>query len=282
MKKYFLFFVIAFCFSRAFGQSGSEMQKIYEAEKSFEKAAELGINQAFLEFSAPDGTCFFPGYPVNCREFFKTQPASPAALAWNPNFIDVSSNGLLAYSTGSSVYRPAGKNDANAVYGQYLTVWQRQPDGKYKAVVDAGISHDKPAAIETDWKPAANLVKELNEGKSSAADSVNAFFETANRSGLSAAYKAFAADDVRALREGAMPITGKKKLQSEVKKTKGSIAFAKRSVFFGSADMAYTTNSYTVTKSDGTAEKGNFVQIWKLRGGKWQLVMDVFVPVPQK
>ena len=29
-------------------------------------------------------------------------------------------------------------------------------------------------------------------------------------------------------------------------------------------------------------EKGNFLQIWKLRGGKWQIVLDAFVPVPEQ
>ena len=283
MKQFFLLFVIAFNSVGALGQTDANAQKIYETEKNFARAvAERGVNQAFLEFSAPDGTCFFPGYPVNCREYFKAQPASAAALSWNPTYVDVASNGIFAYTTGSSIYRPAGKDDQNAVYGQYLTVWQRQPDGSYKAVLDGGISHPKPATVESEWKPLNNVSKELNEQKSSAADSVNVFFETATRSGMSAAYKNYAADDVRALREGSLPITGKKNLLSEVKKSKERIAFAKRSMFFGAADMAYTANSYTATKSDNSIEKGNFVQIWKLRGGKWQLVMDAFMPAPEK
>lgn len=282
MKKVILLFVAAFASINIFAQTSADLQKIYDTEKAFERfSAEKGINPAFVEFLAPDGVMFFPN-PTNGREYWKSRPASPAVLTWNPTFIDVSSNGALGYSIGNSVYRAQGKDDANAVYGQYLSVWQRQPDGNYRAVLDVGISHAKPEKVETEWKSPPDTGKELNAGKSSAADNVNSFFETATRDGLNKAYKSFAAEDVRALRENQFPVTGKSNLLSATKKDKSRISFAKRSLFFGAADLAYITNSYTLTKKDNSIEKGNFVQIWKLRGGKWVLVMDVFVPVPEK
>lgn len=259
----------------------NDLQKIYETEKAFERAAaERGINQSFIEFSAPDGICFMPGYPVNCRKYFKASKASTAALFWNPNFVDVSSNGAIGYTTGNSIYRPQGKDDPNAYYGEYMTVWQRQPDGKYLAVVDLGISHEKPSAIETKWSAPASSGKELNEQKSSAADVAAGFFEMAQTQGLHKAYKTFLADDARLFRAGKFPLIGKKAALAEVKKEKSTISFTKRSVFSGAADLAYTTNSYTLTDKNGReAEKGNFVQIWKLRNGRWQIVLDMFVPV---
>jgi len=279
MKKIIFTFLLIFVAANIYAQTNADLQKIYETEKAFEQAAaKEGLNQSFVEFSAPDGICFFPGYPVNCREYFKSQPASPAFLTWNPTFIDISSNGALGYSIGNSVFRPKGKDGADAIFGQYLSIWQRQPDGNYRTVLDTGISHAKPDKLETDWKSSADAGKELNAQKSSAADNVNAFFETATRGGLSKAYKTFAAEDVRALRENQFPITGKSNLIEAAKKDKSTVSFAKRSVFFGAADMAYITNSYALTKKDNTTEKGNFVQVWKLRGGKWLLVMDVFVP----
>jgi len=259
----------------------NNLQKIYDAEKAFEKsAAENGINQAFIEFSTTDGTCFFPGYPVNCIEYFKKRERSPAVLLWNPTFIDVSSNGALGYSTGNSIYKPKGKDDPNSFYGEYATIWQRQPDGNYKAVLDLGISHEQPNT-ETKWTSPADTGRELNEKKYSAADASTAFFEMSAKQGLSKAYKTYFADDVRLLREGKMPIIGKQNALAEFKNNKSIVNFAKRSIFVGAADMAYTSNSYTITdKSGKQIEKGNFLQVWKLRGNKWQIVFDVFVPVP--
>jgi len=279
MKNILLLSLIFFGSLNIFAQNN--LQKIYDTEKAFEKsAAEKGIDQAFIEFSTADGTCFFPGYPVNCVEYFKKRERIPAALLWNPTFIDVSSNGALGYSTGNSIYRPKGKDDTNSFYGEYATIWQRQPDGNYKAVLDIGISHELPNT-ETKWTSPTDSGKELNEKKYSAADASTAFFEMSAKQGLSKAYKAYFADDVRLLRDGKMPIIGKQNALAEFKNDKSIVNFAKRSIFVGAADMAYISNSYTATdKSGKQIEKGNFLQVWKLRGNKWQIVFDVFVPAP--
>jgi ketosteroid isomerase-like protein len=280
MKKLAILFLIIFSCSGAFAQS--DLQKLYDTEKAFERAAaEKGVNQAFVEFSAPDGVCFNPE-ALNCREFWKSRPASPAGLFWNPNFVDVSSNGALGYTTGNSIYRPKGKDDPDAYYGQYVTMWQRQPNGTYLAALDLGISHEKPATVETAWKSPADSGREPNEKKISAADASTAFFETATNQGLGKAYKAFLAEDARLLRDGKQPILGRQNALAEFKNDKTRIFFAKRSVFVGAADMAYISNSYTIgDKSGKQIEKGNFLQIWKLRGGKWQIVLDAFLPIPE-
>jgi ketosteroid isomerase-like protein len=281
MRKLAIFFLIIFSCAPVFAQNN--LQKIYDTEKAFERAAaEKGVRAAFIEYLAPDGIMFRPN-PVNGREFWKNRQETPAQLLWNPTFVDVSSNGALGYTTGNSIFRPKGKDDANAYYGEYATVWQRQPDGTYLAALDLGISHEKPATIETEWKSPADSGKELNEKKFSAADASTTFFEAATKQGLGKAYKTFLAEDARLLREGKQPILGKQNALAEFKNDKTQTFFAKRSVFVGAADMAYVSNSYTVNdKSGKQIEKGNFLQIWKLRSGKWQIVLDVFVPTPEK
>lgn len=280
MKKAVLLFIVAiFSFNIS---AQTEAQKIYETERAFERAsAEKGINQAFIEFTAPDGVCFFTGAPSNCREFWKTSPASPAFITWNPTFIDVSSNGLFAVSTGNSVYRGNGKDDANAIYGEYLTVWQKQPDNSYKAVVDIGTSHEKPEKIETEWKTANIATASQTEQSGYAGDTASAFFEVVTKQGIQKAYKNYAAEDIRVLREGKMPFVGKTAWLAELKKDKSKVTIKKRTSFFGAADFAYTTNGYSILKSDKTTENGNFVQVWKLKNGKWQIAFDVFLPSNQ-
>ena len=278
MKQAIFLAVIIFTFTNIFAQNS--LQKVYDTEKAFEKsAAEKGINQGFIEFLASDGLIFVPER-ANGREFWKSRPKSAAAIHWNPTFVDVSSNGVMAYTTGNSVYKPKGKDDANAIYGEYATVWQRQPNGNYLAVLDLGISHDQ-ANNETKWLSPADSGKELNEKKYSAADYSTAFFEAAAKQGLSKAYKTFLADDARLLREGKMPIIGKVNALKEFKNDKSKIIFTKRSFFVGAADMAYISNTYTATdKNDKPLEKGNFLQVWKLRGNRWEIVLDAFVPIP--
>jgi ketosteroid isomerase-like protein len=282
MKKIFVVSILLFGLTNLFAQSN--LQKIYDTEKAFEKAvAEKGLNQAFIDFSTTDGVCYFAGPPVNCIEYFKAQKPSPAALYWNPTYIDVSSNGALAYSIGNSVYKPAGKDDPNGYYGEYATVWQRQPDGNYKAVLDMGISHGEPNT-ETKWTSPADTGKELNEKKFSAADSSTAFFEMAGNQGLSKAYKEYLAEDVRLLRAGKLPIVGRQNALAEFKNDKSNFFATKRSIFIGAADMAYISNSYLrSTRAGKLVENGNFLQVWKLRGGRWQIVFDILLPdAPEK
>lgn len=278
MKKVSILLLIIFFAANAFGQNKADLQKIYDTEKAFEKMAnEQGIRRAFLANLADEAVVFEPT-ATNGKEFWTAHKESPAALFWNPNFVDVSSNGALAYTTGNSVYRPKGKDDPNAYFGEYATVWQRQPDGNYKAVLDIGISHEKPATIETAWKsPAEN--NSASEAKTSATAAAQSFFETAQNENLARAYKNFAADDARFLREGSFPILSKTAAIESLKKDKSAIKFSKRLFFVGAGDLAYLSDTYTVTKNKNAAENGNLVQVWKLRSGVWQIVLDVMSPV---
>ena len=255
-------------------------QKIYETEKAFEKTiADKGINQAFIQYLAEEGIIFQP-VPINGREFWRSRPASPAFLTWNPVLVDVSANGALGYSTGNSIYRPQGKDDPNASYGEYATVWQRQPDGNYRAVLDIGISHDKPAVIETEWKSPTVLNADSISPKTTATAAAQSFFETAQNDGVFKAYKNFAAEDIRFLRDGTMPIKGKKAALEQTKKDKSAIKYSKRMFFVGAGDLAYLSDTYTLSKDQKITAKGNIVQIWKLRNGVWEIVLDVNTPIP--
>jgi len=257
-------------------------QKIYDAEKAFEKrVAEKGINQGFIEFLSPTGVMFFPD-AVNGREAWRSRPASGAALMWNPVYIDVSENGALAFSIGNSIYRPKGAGDTNEIHGHYLTVWSRQLNGEYLAALDIGINHEKPEIIQTSWKSPKVVRAEENKDKLSAGDSSIGFFQTAERQGLSKAYKMYLAEEAYVLRDGKQPFVGRKAALDFLERGKSRIKFAKRKSFIETRDLAYLHSTYSLADKDGAEiEKGNFVQIWKLQNGKWVIAADVFLAVPK-
>jgi ketosteroid isomerase-like protein len=186
--------------------SQDNAQKIYDTERAFEKAvAEKGIKAGFIEFLSPLGVIFRPG-PINGRESWSARPESQASLTWNPIKIEVSSNGALAYSIGNSIFRPKGKKDTDQFYGHYLSVWTRQPGGEYRAALDAGINHEKPAKPESDWKPGGAVAAEANEKRLFAGDSSISFYRLAENRGLKEAYKRHAADDIYLLRDGHLAV----------------------------------------------------------------------------
>ncbi|MGI8788184.1 MAG: DUF4440 domain-containing protein [Pyrinomonadaceae bacterium] len=276
--KISIFIIIIFCLSNVFGQENNNAEKLIGTEKTFAKVAEeKGLKPAFLEFLADDGIIFRPA-AVNGKESWNSRPDSPALLSWSPVYADVSSNGILGYTTGAGEYRPNGKTDTMVYYSEYATVWRRQADGNYKAVLDIGISHDKPSSCDTNWTSPKNAEKIADENKPFASNSINLFFDTATTKGLGKAYKMFAADDARFLRDGKFPIIGKNNAPSEIKKSK--ITFGKSATIQSAGDLAYAVTTYEMKDGDKTIEKGNFVQVWKLVGGKWQIVLDVFAPIP--
>jgi len=282
MKTKIIFILLgALCVVNVFAQRSNDLEKLVAAEKSFAAAAETkGINAAFIEYLTDDGVMFDPNQ-VNGKELWRSRPASPASLVWYPTFVDVSSNGALGYTTGPGEYRPKGKSDPTVYYSEYVTVWRRQPDRGYKAALDVGISHDKPAGAETNWTSPKTIETIAEENKPPAANAMSQFFNTATTKGLNTAYKTFAAEDVRFLREGKFPITGKTNALSEIK-NKSKIVFGKQMTLQSAGDLGYAVTTYEMKNDDKLIEKGNVVQIWKVIGGKWQLVLDVFAQIPMK
>ncbi|NOT46557.1 MAG: hypothetical protein HOP17_02240 [Acidobacteria bacterium] len=257
-------------------------KKIFDTERAFEKlVGERGIRDGFIEYLSPVGVMFMPD-AVNGREAWKARPPSNVALTWNPIWIDVSSNGVMAYSIGNSQFRPKGKDDTTVSYGHYITIWLRQTNGEYRAALDAGIHHEKPLSEPTQWRSPADSGKGTNPDKLSAGDSAVAFYELAAGAGTQKAYKSYLADDVVMLREGKQPAFNKKDALALIDGDM-RINFGKRKSFTEAIELAYVNSPYSITDKKGTeTERGNFVQVWKLRGKKWLIVADLLVPLPKK
>lgn len=256
-------------------------QKIYETERAFEKlVAEQGIRAGFLEYLTSDAFMFFPE-AANARETWTKQPAGPAALTWNPILINVSSNGAVAYSIGNSVYRPKGKDDPTAYAGHYISIWMRQPNGDYRAVLDTGINHEAPARTITDWT--SKKGNENNErAPSAAADFSVGFYQLVEAGSTIKAYEKYLDYEAIMMRNGSQPFHGRKAAVAYLESQKGQVKYAKRKSFVEAADLGYVHGPYSITdKSGSETERGNYVQVWRFRGGRWQIVADVLIPIPK-
>ena len=276
--KLFVFLIVLLTVIPVFAQT--DLEKLAGTERSFAKTAlEKGTKNAFLEFMSADAVVFTPDRTL-AKPFWAARQPVPAALLWAPNFADISSNGILGYTTGNWEWREKGLSDTPAAFGNFITVWVRQPSGEYRWVVDIGISHAKPEKYSEDFTQPKQ--GSGNPNKVSAADSAHRFYETAAKLGIQKAYSTFADNDVRFFRDNEFPGVGRNALLDRIKKYKGTFSFPKRSVFFESADLAYTDNPYTITSDNGQIESGNFLQVWKFIDGKWKIVLDIFKPVPPK
>jgi hypothetical protein len=266
---------LLFC-ANIFAQS--DFQDMLDAERAFEQAAaDKGTKSAFLNFLADDSVIFRPG-AVNGKEFWKLRTDSAAErLVRRMSYTDIASNGLLGYTTGSWELYSQGQTKPATKFGQYVTIWEKRPNG-FRATVDIVITHDKvPVSDQRKILP-TDSVKELNERGWSPADASMNFLRTSmTNEELSGAYKKFAAEDVRLLRDREPPIIGKKNVVSETKNYK-SVSFPQKVAMLQSADMAYTWNPCKFENSNEGTEEGNCLHVWKLRDKKWWIVLGVFAP----
>ncbi len=276
--KGFITLVLAILFSvGTFAQS--DLQQMLQAEKTFQEAAgDKGIKAAFLDVLADDSIIFHPE-AVNGREYWSKREDSPAAtLIRVPKYGDISYNGVLGFTMGNWRLYPKGKSESFAQFGQYVTVWEKR-DRRFFASLDIDITHDKLLFSETDRVFRGNKSQDPNKLSRSPADaSMNFLRMSMSEERLGAAYKKFAADDVRLLIEREAPILGKKRVVSEMKRYI-SVEFPKKVTLFQAADMAYTWNACEYANSNEGLEKGNCLHIWKLRGKKWWIVLGVFARV---
>lgn len=274
-----VFFLLTLTFS-ALGQD--DLTKLVGAEHAFAQlAAERGTKEAFLANMTDDAVVYTPDITPAKPHWTSRPGGGPGLLSWAPNYADISSNGNIGYTTGNWEFRPKGKDDQPAGFGDFITIWVRQPDGKFKWVVDVGVGHSKPERYSTEWTTTNEKVRDINAKRTSAADASTGFLQMIKSGNVKKAYSSFAADDIRLYREDRMPFLGKKAALAAIAAEKGELHLAERNSFLGSADLAYNMSKYTREVDGKVIEKGNYVQIWKLKGGSWKLVLDIFKPVPE-
>lgn len=103
---------------------------VIATELAFAKEAQdKGQWTAFAEYAAPDAVMFTPQM-VWAQTWLKGRANPPVAVKWQPHAAWSSCDGSLVVTHGAW-QRPGA-------VGYFTTIWRRQPDGKYKYVLDHG------------------------------------------------------------------------------------------------------------------------------------------------
>jgi ketosteroid isomerase-like protein len=264
----------------------ADVRALVTSENAFAKAVQKhGVKDGFLAYLAPDAILFRPG-PVQGVEWMKTRPASSGWLDWDPTFADASRSSDLGYTTGPWSYRPKGAKDQPAAWGQYVTLWRKQPDGMWKVVFDGGISHPAPKAAAKSTRSGAMtsggrvVVRPSSEPDSARVEVLameSALSAAATSLGLTSAYTRYASPDMRFLREGSYPYLGLNSAKEFLQATSTKPAWTPKQTYLSAAtDLAYVIGSY-----ETTAESGAYLRIWKrLPQGGWKIVLDLAAPAP--
>jgi ketosteroid isomerase-like protein len=273
--------LIAVCAANAGAQTPLALDEVVAAERAFASAAaEKGTNPAFIQYAAPDGVVFDRKLE-NARAFYGKRPNTASVLSWSPQFWGVSFAGNLGFTTGQWDYRPNGKTDAPTDFGEFATVWKRQPNGEWQFVVDLGIHHAKPdqsqpAAVQTSIAlPAMKNANDIATWSSLEANFINSI----TKNGAVKTYNKMLAENSRMLRQNFLPMVGKK-AAGDFLITQNAVMTFKPLKGELSVDMAYAYGEYTTTEKGEQPEKGYFLRVWTREKKGWLIALDVAYPIP--
>jgi ketosteroid isomerase-like protein len=276
------------------GEDNPNWSSLVEAERAFAAASlAKGTRAAFLEFLAEDSVLFRPG-PVSGKKWIEEHPAPAILLTWEPVFAEVAQSGDLGYTTGPWEIRPSGPKDKPTAYGHFVSVWKRQTDGVWKVVVDLGISHSasggnsktlQPADFKgSSEKPRRNV--RIDEERSELLAFDRELANSISEKGPAQAYLHHLSDDARLYRAKILPVIGKREIFATLSQSAGRPTLRPDNAgISNAADLGYTYGtSRSVASGSGHAAgtASNYLHIWRRKGNRWTLVLDVESPIPQQ
>jgi ketosteroid isomerase-like protein len=264
------------------------LDELIGSENAFARLArERGTRPAFLDALDSNSVLFNANQPVNGYQLWLGRPdGNEGLLAWFPAVAAVAASGELGYTIGPSYYKP--HNDPEPVYfGYYFSVWRRDPAGRFKVLVDAGIPRPKPAG--TDWmgevqlhdgSPLAKRMTGTGGGTEATLRDAEARLHQVAKTRPKAAYRACLAPDAWVLRPHTPVRKGRETAlrwlaQSEVQ---GCHFTSRGSGVAAGGDLAYTYGEVRATyrRAGGAKEQpGFYVRTWRHTGTGWQLTAEL-------
>ena len=273
------------------------LASLAEAERAFAKTCvEKGVAASFYEFFAEDGVNFQPG-PVNTRTAFKSSlnaPKPPLTLNWAPIYGDVSQAGDLGYNTGPFLITDQSEQKRPPRHGVFFSVWQKQTDGNWKVVVDAGIRTPEaaaelsapyqaaPPAQHATTRQPAKPSTDLNTERAALLQLDQTLFKAAATEGYSQTLLRHLSEHARLHRNGRLPLLGKTAIRAYLA---GDASLAQgeplKADVARSNDLGYTYGSYELRARQTAAmvEKGFYARVWRRNSaGQWEIVLDTTSP----
>ena len=115
--------------------------EIMDADRAFSAMSESkGLRNAFMEFIDSNGVLLrpnsFPLVGADAVDFISQANDTAYIMTWHPKGGSIAASGELGYSYG--IYSVTPKNKDTVMQGTYVNIWKKQPDGKWKLVLDSG------------------------------------------------------------------------------------------------------------------------------------------------
>jgi ketosteroid isomerase-like protein len=164
--------LVATVIAAAVAQSTAQMlDAVAATERRFAASArEVGWRAAFLQYFADDSIALTPD-PESARDRLKARPVRPFSeeeLTWEPKAGDIAASGEIAWLTGPSTFIDRTAAQPKPSYGNYLSIWKKQPDGRWRVFIDLGTSVSAPVPFPTWFTHVTAIPRYLDRANGSA------------------------------------------------------------------------------------------------------------------
>lgn len=259
------------------------LREMVDAEKAFiEMAKTQNRRDAFLFFLSDSSITQGPQGPIKGKARIEAQTVTEDWLFWEVAYSDLASSGDFGFNSGPWYYRPRRTDEKWVAFGEFNSVWKKQPDGSWKNVLDIGISHG-PASEPINWtfSQIAAGKPGTKHGKATAAE---VEFQQALQKDPANAYRKFVSSEARMMVTGNLPFRGLDMIGNYLAACpaqKNRLVLGSDTASSGDMGYVYGTVDVTVTKeTKPEVKKATFVRIWKREGDAWKIVLDVLTYNP--
>jgi ketosteroid isomerase-like protein len=134
-------------------EAGRPEEVLMQTDAAFDLATSRDGIEGWVSFFAEDGAMMPPGAHITrgldaIRAVMEPAFATPGySLRWKPAGAEIASSGDLGYTYGTyTSTSPSDDGKPVVRHGKYITIWKKQADGSWKAVMDAGNASPGPAS----------------------------------------------------------------------------------------------------------------------------------------
>ena len=120
---------------------GSLKAAMMDADRSFSKLSQQqGMRTAYMQYLDSTGVLLRPNtmplIGADAIDYISMGNDSAFTMTWEPKGAHLAEAGDLGYTYG--IYSIQPTNMDTTLYGTYVSIWKRQPDGSWKFVLDTG------------------------------------------------------------------------------------------------------------------------------------------------
>jgi len=259
--------------------SRHDAESLAAAESAFAAhSVREDMRAAFLANFAADGVYVRKGW-TPAQADLQGRAAPPVVLDWRPAHTEVAASGDMGLSTGPWKLTSRSDPSAAPAYGQFVSVWKREPGGPWKVAVDIGISNPRDSLWNAPLEAMPSGEGMARDGNAVA--SAEARFQLAEHSsGVAGAYRAFASPRMRFYREGLEPAVGRDAAFAVTDVIHDQLRWTvDRAEVSLSGDFGYSRGHYAAASAPDKV-LGYFLRVWRPEDGQWRIVMDVANSAP--